>query len=76
MIKLVKNIQAKLNNMVWTLTSTGVMLLLLAALSVFGGDILGRLAIAVFVMAIAYIFFYMAHKFWGIKNELDKFFKL
>ena len=76
MTNLVKSLKLKLNSMVWTLASTGVMLLLLGALTVFGGDVLGRLAIAVFVMAIAYIFFYLAHKFWSIKNELEKFFKI
>lgn len=75
MINPIKSITKKLNGMVWTLYSTGVMLLFLAVLTVFGGDFLGRLAIAVFVMAISYVFFYLAHKFWSIKNDIEKFFK-
>jgi len=72
---IVKSIKTKLNGIVWTLTSTGIMLILLGTLTVFGGEILGRLAIGVFVFAIAYVFLYLAHKFWAIKKELDKFIK-
>lgn len=74
-MSIVKSIKSKLKGIVWTLTTTGVMLVLLGTLTVFGGDILGRLAIGVFVFAIAYVFLYLACKFNSIKKELDKFFK-
>ncbi|MEA3463484.1 MAG: hypothetical protein U9R14_00130 [Patescibacteria group bacterium] len=70
-----KLIKKKINGAIWTLISTGVILLLLGILIVWTDFIL-RLIIGLLVIIIAYVFFYGAYKIWALKKEVEKYFKL
>ncbi|NTU98659.1 hypothetical protein HGA64_01465 [Candidatus Falkowbacteria bacterium] len=61
--------------MAWTLASTGVMMILLAVLVVFF-NFWARLVFGVLIVVLASVFFYLAEKFWWLRKELDKLFKL
>jgi len=39
-------------------------------------DFLLRLVVGLFVIIIAYSFFYGAYKIWWLKKEIEKYFKL
>ena len=70
-----KLIKRKVSGAIWTLISTGVILLLLGILIVWTDFIL-RLIIGLLAMVIAYAFFYSAYKIWALKKEVEKYFKL
>lgn len=74
MIGFVKQIKNKFNGLIYTLVSTGVMLLFLGIIIVWGPEIMMRLAFGTFIILVAYIFFYLAYKFWAIKKDIEKFF--
>ena len=65
----------KINGVVWTLISTGVILLLLSVLIVWT-DFFLRLVMGFLVIVVAYAFFYSAYKLWSLKKDVEKFFKL
>lgn len=67
--------QRKINGIIWTLVSTGVILLLLAVLIVWT-DFFLRLVMGLLVIVVAYAFFYGAYKIWSLKKDVEKFFKL
>ncbi len=77
--KIMKNFidqtKKKINGVIWTLVSTGVILLLLAVLIVWT-DFFLRLVMGLLVIIVAYAFFYGAYKLWSLKNDVEKFFKL
>ena len=77
--KIMKNfitqIKKKTSGIIWTLISTGVILLLLGLLIVWT-DFFLRLVMGLLVMVIAYAFFYGAYKLWSLKKDIEKFFKL
>ncbi len=75
MINLFKAIKRKINGLVWTLFSTGLVLLMLAVLIVWTSFML-RLIMGLLIMVIAYVFFYAAYKVWALKKEIEKHFKL
>ena len=60
--------------MIFTLASTGVILLILSVLIVWT-DFMLRLVVGLIIICIAYVFFYSAYKFWVFKKEIDKFIK-
>ena len=70
MFTTLKNINHKLNSIIWTLTSSGVVLLMLAVLIVWT-DFMLRLVIGLLVIVIAYSFLYAAYKMWVLKKEID-----
>lgn len=70
-----RQIKKKINGMIWTLISTGIILLLFGILIVWHDFVL-RLIIGLVVILIAYVFFYGAYKIWALKKEVEKYFKL
>lgn len=70
-----KQIKRKINGVIWTLLSTGAVLLLLAILIAWT-EFMVRLVIGLFVLIIAYVFFYLGYKLWLLKKALEKHFKL
>ena len=75
MINLFKAIKKKINGFIWTLFSTGLVLLMLAVLIVWTNFML-RLIMGLLIMVVAYVFFYAAYKVWALKKEIEKHFKL
>lgn len=75
MVHLFKEINKKINSLIWTLVSTGVILLFLAILIVWT-DFMLRLVIGMIVLVTAYSFIYGGYKLWVMKKEIEKHFKL
>ena len=71
MERLFKKIDSKINRVVWTMTSTGFILLLLAILIVWT-DFMLRLVIGLLVLVLAYSFLYGGYKIWSVKKEIEK----
>ena len=67
MLILFKKIEKKINGIIWTFVSTGVILLILAVLVVWT-DFMIRLVFGMIILVIAYGFFYGAYKIYEIKN--------
>ena len=70
-----KQTKRKVNGVIWTLISTGIILLLLGVLIVWYDFVL-RLVIGLAVIVVAYVFFYVAYRIWALKKEVEKYFKL
>ncbi len=70
-----KQTKRKINGVIWTLISTGIILLLLGILIVWYDFVL-RLIIGLVVIVVAYVFFYVAYRIWALKKEVEKYFKL
>ncbi|MFW5888351.1 MAG: hypothetical protein ACOCVY_01400 [Patescibacteria group bacterium] len=68
-------IREKINGIIWALIGNGLFLLLLAVLAVWSALFL-RLIIGLFIIIVAFMFFYGAYKIYRIKKELEKIFKL
>lgn len=75
MMLLFKEINRKINGLVWSLLGTGIILLLLGVL-VAWTDFVLRLVFALIVITVSYVFIYGAYKLWSIKREIEKHFKL
>ena len=75
MVNFFKAIKRKVNGLIWTLVSTGIIMLMLAVLIVWTSFML-RLIVGLLVMVVAYVFFYAAYKVWALKKEIEKHFKL
>ncbi len=75
MKKLIEKIQKKINSVIWSLAISGAVLLMLAVLVVWSQFLL-QLAVGLFIVVIAYMFFYAAYKLWSLKREVEKHFKL
>ena len=75
MINLFKEINKKINGLVWSFISTGIILMLLAVLIVWT-DFMLRLTVGLLVLVIAYAFLYGGYKIWTVKKEIEKHFKV
>lgn len=75
MVNFFKAIKRKVSGLIWTLVSTGIIMLMLAVLIVWTSFML-RLIVGLLVMVVAYVFFYAAYKIWALKKEIEKHFKL
>jgi len=75
MVNLIKEISKKINGLIWSLISTGAILLLMGILIVWT-DFMLRLVIGLFVLLIAWIFLYGGYKLWTLKKEAEKYLKL
>lgn len=75
MENLFKKVKKKINGLIFTLVSTGIILLMLAILIVWTDFVL-RLVMGMLVIVISYTFFYGAYKIWALKREIEKHFKL
>ncbi len=65
-------INKKINSIIWSLASTGFVLLLLAILIVVT-DFMLKLTIALFVLVVSYTFLFTAYKIWHLKKEFKDF---
>ncbi len=74
MENLFKKINKKINGIIWSLISTGIILLLLSILIVWIDFVL-PLIVAMTVLMIAYIFIYSGFKLWSLKKDIEKHFK-
>jgi hypothetical protein len=75
MLNLVKIVNKKVNGVIFSLLSTGVILMMLSVLIVWT-DFMLRLVIGVFVLVVSYVFVYGAYKLWVIRKEVEKYFKI
>ncbi len=75
MVNLFKGINKKINGIIWSLVSTGVILIFLAILIVWT-DFMLRLVFGLLVLVIAWVFLYGGYKVWSLKKEIEKHFKL
>ena len=75
MMNLFKQINHKLNGLIWSLASTGIVILLLSVLVVWT-TFMVRLIVGLFILVVAYAFLYAAYKLWCLKKEIEKHFKL
>ena len=75
MVNLFKEINKKLNGIIWILAITGVILLMLAVLVVWT-DFMVRLVFGMIILVIAYAFLHGAYKTWALKKEIEKHFKI
>jgi len=74
MMNLCKEINKKIDGIIWVFASSGIILLMLAILIVWTEFVL-RLVVGLFVMIVAYAFLHAAYKAWSIKKEIEKHFK-
>jgi len=74
MTSLFKEINKKINGIIWIFASSGIILLMLAILIVWTEFVL-RLVIGLFVMVVAYAFLHAAYKAWVLKKDIEKHFK-
>jgi len=75
MKNLIKEVGRKVNCLIWSLFSTGIVLILLAILIVWT-DFMIRIVFGLIVLVVAFMFIYGGYKAWSIKKELEKYFKL
>lgn len=75
MENLFKKINRKINGVIINFVVTGVVLVIAAVLIVWT-DFFLKLVIGLLVMVTAYMFFYLAHKTWWLKKEINKYLKL
>jgi len=74
-MNLFREINRRINGIVWSLLGTGIILLLLGVL-VAWTDFVLRLVFALIVLTVSYVFIYSSYKLWAIKKEIEKHFKL
>jgi hypothetical protein len=75
MMELIKRLDRRINNVVFALIGNGFILLILGILIVWTDFVL-RLTVGIMVLMVAYMFFYVSHKLWSIKDDIKKHFKL
>lgn len=75
MIKLLNKVNKKINSLIWTYISAGVVLALLAVL-VAWTDFMLRLTCAMIILVLAYTFVYAGYKLWQLKKDLKEYFKI
>ncbi|MCK5416617.1 hypothetical protein KAI92_04275 [Candidatus Parcubacteria bacterium] len=74
MKNLYKILNDKINHLVWSLITTGIVLIMLAVL-VFSTEFMIRLMFGILILIIAYMFIYGAYKVHAIKKEVKKYLK-
>ena len=75
MIKILNKISKKIDSLIWTYISTGIILVLLAILVVWT-DFMLRLTGGMIILVIAYTFVYAGYKLWEFKKDLKEYFKI
>ncbi len=71
MLTIFKEINKKIDGIVWSFTGTGMILILLAVLIVWTEFVL-RIVVGLFVLLIAYTFLFSGYKIWRIKEDIKK----
>jgi hypothetical protein len=74
MINFIKKTNKKLNGIIWSFISTGVILIILSILIVWT-DFMLRLVVGLIVLVIAYVFLYVGLRVLAVKKEIDKLLK-
>ena len=74
MLHIFKKIEKKINSIIWSLLSTGIILMILSVLIVWT-DLMLKLVVGILVLVISYVFLYGAYKVWSIKKEILKHIK-
>ncbi len=74
MINLFKQINKKINGVIWSLIITGVILLILSILVVWT-NLFIKIIFGLIILIIAYSFLYTGCKLLVLKNEIKKHFK-
>ncbi len=74
MHNLFAEINKKINGLIWSLFSTGAIILVLAILIVWT-DFMLRLVVGLLVLVISYAFFYIAFKLWTVKKSIRDYFE-
>ncbi len=69
------NLDRKINRVVWSLIINGILLLILAVLVVWS-PLVARLLIALAIILVAYLFFYLSYRIWEIKKHFEKYLKM
>jgi len=75
MINLFTGIKNKINSIIWSLFTTGILMLMLAVLVVWTNLML-RLVCGMFFLLIAYTSLYGAYKLHAIKKDIKNHFKI
>lgn len=71
---MIKSIKKKVNHIIIALICSGIFILILGVMIVWS-DFMVRLIMGMFVLTVAYAFFYGAYKIWSIKRDIDKLMK-
>lgn len=74
MENLFREINKKIDGLIWSLFSTGIILMMLAVLIVWTNFML-KLVMGMFVLVVAYTFIYAGYKVWSLKQEIKRHFK-
>ena len=74
MVNLFKSIHKKINGIIWSLLSTGIVLLMLSVLIVWT-DFMLRLVVGLFILVIAYVFLYSGYKLYILQKDIKDHFK-
>ena len=72
---LFEKVHHKINGLIWSLFSSGVLFLLMAILSVYDVMVI-RLIFALSALIISYIFIYSALRLWHLKKDIKNHFNL
>ena len=75
MLKLISRVRGRVNSIIWSFMFTGVVFLLLGIL-VIATDIVLKLMVALFILALSYVCFHLAWKIRTIKKDIEKHFNL
>ena len=75
MIKIFNVIEKKINGLIWTFSTTGIILILLAVLVVWT-DFMLRLTCGLIILVVAYTFIYAGYKLWDFKNIFKESLKI
>lgn len=75
MSKIFKMIEAKVNGLIWTFITTGVILIILAVLVVWT-DFMLRLTCGLIILVVAYTFVYVGYKLWDFKKMVKEHLKI
>jgi len=72
---LFKKINHKINSLIWSLFSTGILLLLMAVLIIWT-EFLLRLIFSLITLVIAYAFIFSAYKLWHLRKDINSHFSV
>lgn len=75
MADLFKPIKKKVNNTIIHFIINGLLLTVMGLLIVWT-DFMARLLMGAVVIAIAFMFFYLAYRIYSIKSDIEKYFKI
>ncbi len=72
MKQLIKKIDSRVNHVIWSFITTGIILIALAIVTVWV-EWLFRFLVALFILLVAYTFIYAGYKLWSTKKEIKDY---